>query len=122
MGEVFTLIISLAGIIALIMATYFGLRWLNKRVSFTPGSMIKVIERANLGPDKGLMIISVSGKYMLLGVSQQHIEKICDLDKEEIDKLLLEKNNQSREPFAAQLIKAFATKKAEKGGDGNDGE
>ncbi len=117
MGEVFTLVISLAGVIALILATYFGLKWLNRKVNLSPGSIIRVVERINLGPDKALIIISLGQKYMLLGISQQHVEKICDLDNDEINRIIEDKKEHGREPFAQQLMKAFTAKKSEKGGD-----
>ena len=44
---------------------------------------MRVVERINMGPDKMLLLVNVCGKYMLVGVTSQRIEKLCDLGEEE---------------------------------------
>jgi len=119
MDEIFTVVFSLIGVIIFIGLTYYGARWLNKRVRFTGTGTVKVLEKINLGPDKAIMIIAIGDKYMLLGVTQQHIEKITDLDKADVDNLL---NNQSqgKQTFAMQFVNALSAKKQSKGGDDVD--
>ena len=120
MKDVFTVIISFAGVCLLIFATYYGLKWMNKRTNFGSGGMLKVIEKINIGADKALMIIAIGEKYILVGVSQQHVEKVCELDSDSINTLIEEKNAHIKEPFAAQFLKAAAARKGKKGGENND--
>jgi len=63
------------------------------------------------------MIISIGEKYMLLGVTQQHIEKIADLEKSDVDELIKKNNVQTKQTFSMQLLNALNSKKQSKGGD-----
>ncbi len=112
-GEVFTVICALLGIIGLIFLTYFAAKWLNKR--FNSGSFgggqrsVRIIECVGIAQDKQLMIISVGNKFMLLGVTQNSINKICDLDENDLE---TEDTNAIRTEsgFMKSLKKAFAEK------------
>jgi len=70
-------------VLGLFFMTAWGLRKLSKRVSFTPGSRLTVLDRAGLGKDSTLFIVSVCGKLMLIGVSGQTIEKLAELEMSE---------------------------------------
>lgn len=120
MTEILTILFSLLGVVALIIFTYYGANWLNKRVRFSSNGMLKVHERVNLGADKAVMIVSVGGQYMLVGVTQQNINKISDLDKDEIEKLLEQKKSVSKQTFAMSLASAIVAKTHKKGGEDND--
>lgn len=74
---------SLAGVLGLIMLLFVGLRMLNKRVSVIGGSRLRILDRANLGRDSMILVVSVGGKLMVVGVSSQRVEKISDLDMTE---------------------------------------
>ena len=119
MDEIFTILFSLIGVVLLILLTYYGANWLNKRVKFTGNGIVKVHERVNLGADKAMVVISVGEKYMLLGITQEHINKISDLEKDEIEKLLKEKNVAAKQTFAMSLASAIVAKKQKKGGGDN---
>ena len=80
-------IISLCGVIGLIIFMFYLMRKLNKstaafggRAGGKPGNRLRIIDRAGAGRDSSLLIVSVSGKLMLVGVSTGKIEKLCDLD------------------------------------------
>lgn len=67
---------------------------------------MRVLDRINLGRDGMLLVVSVCGKLMLVGVTSQRIEKICDLDVSEEEYFpLSEKQNATdfRSIFAAVL-------------------
>ncbi|HAN43792.1 MAG TPA: flagellar biosynthetic protein FliO [Ruminococcaceae bacterium] len=77
--------VSLIGVVLILFFAYFGSKWIAGKMSTGMiGKNIKVIDRTALSPDKSLIIVQVSNKYMMLGVSPQRIEKICDLSKEDI--------------------------------------
>lgn len=81
--EYFQMIMALIGVLALVFLLYWLMKKLNKRVSVSDSRHIKVLERINLGPDKMLLLVSVCGKCMVLGVTSNHTEKICDLEQTE---------------------------------------
>ena len=70
------------GVLGLMFLTFFALRMLNRRIS-TSGGRLRVIDRANLGRDSMLLVVSVCGKLILVGVSSQRVEKLTDLDMTE---------------------------------------
>lgn len=108
MKEILTFIVSFLGVIGLIFLTYYASRWLNKRFSFSSSSKkIRVVERAALAQDKSLVIVKVGTKSLLLGVTPQHIENICELDSEDMKLILSDDAAQNGTPsFLDNLKKA----------------
>lgn len=84
MREVIWVLLSLLGVIGLIVLTYVSARWLNRRVNLSGSRSIKVLEKAVLGQDKMLAVVQIGEKLMLLGITDGHIDKLSDLDKEDI--------------------------------------
>jgi len=77
--DILWMITALLGVLGLMFLMLLGLRMLNRRVS-TSGGRLRVIDRATLGRDSMLLVVSVCGKLMLVGVSAQRVEKITDID------------------------------------------
>jgi flagellar biogenesis protein FliO len=77
--QIFTMVISLLGVLGLIFFMFLGLRMFNRRIS-TSGGRLRIIDRATIGRDSKLLVVSVCGKLMLVGASPQHVEKLADLD------------------------------------------
>ncbi|MBD5141914.1 MAG: flagellar biosynthetic protein FliO [Ruminococcus sp.] len=87
-SEVFTVICALLGIIGLMFLAFYAARWLNKHFNGGFGGsrrMIKIIECTGVAPDKQLMIVEVGNKCMLIGVTPNSVNKICDLDREDVE-------------------------------------
>lgn len=84
MREVIWVLLSLLGVIGLIVLTYVSARWLNRRVNLSGSRSIKVLEKAVIGQDKTLAVVQIGEKLMLLGITDGHIDKLSDLDKEDI--------------------------------------
>lgn len=84
-GEIFTLICALLGVIVLMILASFAARWLHNRFHtgiFGSGQRsVKIIECIGIAQDKQLLIVSVGSKIMLLGVTPNSVNKICDLDE-----------------------------------------
>ena len=72
-------LLSFIGVLGLIFVLFYALRRLNKRVTVS-GGRLKVLDRISIGRDGMLLVISVCGSVMLVGVTSQRIEKLCDLD------------------------------------------
>lgn len=81
--EYFQMIMALVGVLALVFLTFWLMKKFNARVSLSDSKNMKILERINLGPDKMLLLVSVCGKCMVLGVTANHTEKICDLEQTE---------------------------------------
>jgi flagellar protein FliO/FliZ len=79
------LLLSLSGIVGLILFLFWMLRKVSKMQAVASGNKLRIIDRANTGRDSSLLVVSVSGKLMLVGVSAGRIEKLCDLDIHEED-------------------------------------
>ncbi len=81
--DYFQMIMALIGVLALIFLLFWIMKKFNARVALSDSRNMKILERINLGPDKMLLLVSVCGKCMVLGVTTNHTEKICDLDQTE---------------------------------------
>ena len=81
--DIVQLICVMVGILGLMFLLFWALRKLNKGVITSGGKRLKVLDRAMLGNDKSVVVISVAGKCMVIGVTAAKIEKISDLDMSE---------------------------------------
>lgn len=81
--EYFQMIMALIGVLALVFALFFAMKKLNNHVGLYDSRHMKILERINLGPDKMLLLVSICGKCMVLGVTNGHTEKICELEQTE---------------------------------------
>ncbi len=77
--------LSLAGVIGLIIMLFYALKKLNRRVSTANGNRMRVLDRINLGRDGMLLVVSVEGKMMLIGVTAQNITLLTELHGSEKD-------------------------------------
>lgn len=83
--EYFQMIMALVGVLALVFLIFWIMKKFNSRVSLYDSRNMKILERINLGPDKMLLLVSICGKCMVLGVTSNRTEKICDLELTEED-------------------------------------
>lgn len=73
-------LLSFIGVLGLIFFLFYALKKLNKGISVKSGNRLRILDRVNLGRDGMLLVVSVCGKLMLLGVTSGRVEKLCDLD------------------------------------------
>lgn len=111
--DYFQMIMALVGVLALVFVIFWLMKKFNARVSLNDTRHLKVLERVNLGPDKMLLIVSVCGKCMLLGVTTQSTEKICDLDETEEELVAKQSNKQSFPTFSESFKNILGRKRAE---------
>lgn len=81
--EYFQMIMALIGVLALVFLLFWIMKKFNARVSVYDSRNMKILERINLGPDKMLLLVSICGRCMVLGVTSNHTEKICELEQTE---------------------------------------
>lgn len=108
----FQMIMALIGVLALVFLLFWIMKKFNMRTSVYSSKNMKIIERINLGPDKMLLLVSICGKCMVLGVTSNHTEKICDLEQseEEITAVKDEENPSFKESFKT-VLGSFKKKK-----------
>ena len=112
--DYFQMIMALVGVLALVFVIFWVMKRFNARVTLTDSRHLKVLERVNLGPDKMLLIVSVCGKCMLLGVTSQSTEKICDLDETEEELCAKKADGGTFQTISESLKTVFGKKKSEK--------
>ena len=122
-GEVFTAICALLGIIVLIFLAFYAAGWLRKRFniggfSASGQKTVRILEYISIAQDKQLMVVSVGKKLMLLGVTPNSVNKICDLDE---DDLVSNDGESSSESGIMQSFKKiFAEKKQDAGSESEE--
>lgn len=103
-------LLSFIGVIGLIFFLFYALKKLNKGISVKSGNRLRVLDRVNIGRDSMLLIVSVCGQVILLGVTSQRVEKLCDLDISEKEYL----NTEQTPDFRTVLSSAFFKKQDQK--------
>jgi flagellar biogenesis protein FliO len=81
MPYILQVILSLVGVFGLL----FLFLWLLRKVKGTTtlrGQSLRVLERMAIGRDAWIAVISVDGKRMLIGTTQNGMTKLCDLEDE----------------------------------------
>lgn len=102
--EYFQMIMALIGVLALVFLLFWLMKKLNKRVTVSDSRHMKVLERINLGQDKMLLLVSVCGKCMVIGVTNGRVEKIHELEETE-DQLLAKKDENDGNPTFKESFK-----------------
>ena len=97
-------LLSFIGVLGLIFVLFYALRRLNKRVSVS-GGRLKVLDRVSIGRDGMLLVVSVCGRVMLIGVTNQRIEKLCDLEVTEEEYTANRENTDFVSVFSAMMGK-----------------
>ncbi len=93
------MIMALIGVLALVFVVFWLMKKWTKRVALYDSKNMKILERINLGPDKMLLLVSVCGKCMVLGVTSSHTEKICDLEQTEDELTAVPETNGANPTF-----------------------
>ncbi|MCR5793231.1 MAG: flagellar biosynthetic protein FliO [Lachnospiraceae bacterium] len=71
-------------IIILVLAS-FSAKWLGKSSLVNPHTRnISIVEAFRINPNKILEIIKVGDKYLLIGISKDHIEYLTELTEDEL--------------------------------------
>lgn len=100
--QISSIILGIIFFILILVAAYFSAKFIGKRYGFkgNGGKNIKIIEKVALSQDKLLIIVKVADKTMLLGVTNNKIEKISDVDELSLN---VEKPNDKNMDFLSIL-------------------
>ena len=120
--EYIWVIFSLVGVLGLFFVLVYAMKKLNTGLGYVNGNRMKVIDRVSLGRDGMLVIVSVAGKLMLIGVSGQHIEKLSDIDMtvDEYNEFTSSPESQSGMSFASAFAEVMKRKKGTEKDEGDD--
>lgn len=111
--EYFQMIMALIGVLALVFGLFWLMKKFNKRITMSDSRNMKILERINLGPDKMLLLVSVRGRCMVLGVTGSHTEKICELDESE-EEILARAEDEAPPTFAESFKTILGNMKKKK--------
>ncbi len=79
-GDIFSMLFALVGMICVIVLTYYVSRWYGRKMGpIAGGRHIKVIDR--LVVSKTVLIVEISGKQYLIGVSDQNVQILMQLEE-----------------------------------------
>ena len=70
--EILWVILSLVGVLGLFFIMVYATKKLNSGIGYVNGNRMKVVDRISLGRDGMLVVVSVAGTLMLVGVTGQH--------------------------------------------------
>ena len=77
----FTILSTIAALAAVLLLAYISLKWMGQKLpSQNETRHIKVVDRMVLGRDKYLLLVKVAEKTVLVGISNNSVDKICDID------------------------------------------
>lgn len=122
MQDIIWVIFSLAGVLGLFFVLVYAMKKLNSGIGYVNGNRMKVIDRVSLGRDGMLVVVSVAGKLVLIGVSGQHVEKLSDIDMtaEEYLAQTSSPESQSGQTFASAFAEVMKRKKGTEKDEGDD--
>ncbi|MCM1298466.1 MAG: flagellar biosynthetic protein FliO [Firmicutes bacterium] len=114
--------LSFLGVLGLIFFLFYAIKKLNKGISVKSGAKLRVLDRINLGRDGMLLVVSVCNKLMLLGVTSQRVDKLCDLDMtdEEYLNAVAPQSGETSADFKSVLLSMMGKKTQESEGERSD--
>lgn len=76
----FTILSALLALVFVLFLAYITIKWMGRRMSAQAGGrVIKIIDRVMIGQDKCLLVLSVGGQTMLVGMTGDAVTKLADL-------------------------------------------
>lgn len=109
--DYFQMIMALIGVLALIFLLFWIMKKFNAKTTLYNSKNMRILERINLGPDKMLLLVSVCGRCMVLGVTSGHTEKICDLEESEEELTAVSEGTPSFKESFKTVMENFMKKK-----------
>lgn len=98
--------LTFVSLIIITVVTYLALRYIYAKQGLlpnalkTPSKMIRVVERQMLQPQKAIYLVDVAGKYILIGISENRMEYLTEIDRDLIDVRVSE----MEQPTQANLV------------------
>ena len=104
----FSVFFSILMVILVVLMAYFTSRFVSKRyASLAAGKYMQVVDRLVIGQGQQLLLVETGGIILCLGVSGQHIEKLGQLDKNDLVEII---RTQPEGDFAGVLLETIKKK------------
>lgn len=82
MGDFFSMLFALIGMVCVILLTYYASKWYAKRMGpIAGGRHIKVVDRLVVSKTGSVLIVDIEGRQYMLGVSDQNVQILMELDE-----------------------------------------
>lgn len=79
--DIFSLVLSIIGIILVLFLTYYSTKWLSTKSNFAMKSKyINIVDKVMLGQNKYLTIAEICNKYYLISITEKDIKIIKELE------------------------------------------
>lgn len=79
-----TILSTITALAFVLLLAYVLLRWMGQKMPAQTGSHhIKVLDQVMLGRDKCLMLVRVAEKTVLVGMSPNSVDQICEIEDPE---------------------------------------
>ena len=76
------MLFALVGTVCIILLTYYASRWYAKRMGpIAGGKHIKIVDRLVVSKAGSILIVDIAGRQYLLGVSDQNVQLLMELDE-----------------------------------------
>ncbi|MBE6844122.1 MAG: flagellar biosynthetic protein FliO [Ruminococcus sp.] len=123
-GNIGSVIMAILVFILILYLAYFATKKMGKRLSVrgVGNKNIKILESISVGQNKAIMIIQTAGKTLLVGMTQNEISLISELDADMLD-LNDEKNSSQTMEFSTAfktVLEEKFGKKLKKSKENND--
>lgn len=79
--EIFSLILSIIGIILVLYLTYYGTKWLStKTILANKSNYMNIVDKIMLGPNKYIAIVEITSQYYLISITESNINILKELE------------------------------------------
>lgn len=113
-GRVFTVLFTLVIFVVILYLAYLTTKYIGNKYSVNSGmngKNIKILDTVRLSQDKLLMIVKTGDKAVLMGISKDHMEYICDVDENQLQISESGTGDASSVPDFAQAFKTVLSDK-----------
>lgn len=106
MEGIFSALGTLLAVGAILYLTYIASKYIGKgSMALTQSKYLKTLDRASLSQDKSLAIVQAGEKYYLIGITQNSISRIAELNSEDLIELQENGTNLAQPNFKEALLK-----------------
>ncbi len=97
-------ILALVFVIILLFLFVYGVKWLQNKTSQARNAFqtMSVVSSLSLGPKRGVYLIKVVNRLLVVGMAEGNISLLAELDKDEAQ-LINQKVGKNQKPFASAL-------------------
>lgn len=103
MGDFGTTFFYIVVMVAIIVGAYFATKYLTRKSGAAKSRQMRILDRMMLGRDKHIVLLEVGGKNLLIGVTNQQINVLGDIDGEALKQKQSESSEAEQKGFGSKL-------------------